>query len=98
MDSDKQSSSGRLKRAELLSSIGAGVLGAGIALLAPEMLAPYGLWLLAAGLAAHGSGMAIKHRLERGVRQEAPWERWLFWGCWLVLVVLAVVLVVRVQS
>lgn len=86
---------GRLKRAELLSSIGAGVLGAGIALLAPQLLAPYGLWLLAAGLVAHGSGMAIKHRLERGARQEAAWERWLFWACWAVLGALAAVFAVR---
>lgn len=93
MDSGGQNA--RVKQAELLSSIGAGVLGAGIALLAPQLLAPFGAWLLAAGLVAHGAGMAIKHRLERNARQEAAWEKWLFWGCWIALGGLAVVLVLR---
>lgn len=49
---------GRLKQAELLSAVGAGVLGAGIVLPTPQLLAPYGQWLLAAGLIAHGAGHA----------------------------------------
>ena len=93
MDSGGQNP--RVKWAELLSSIGAGILGAGIALLAPQLLAPYGAWLLAAGVVAHGAGMAIKHRLERNVRPVAAWEKWLFWGCWAMLGGLAVVLVLQ---
>lgn len=84
-----------LKRAELLSSVGAGVLGAGIALLVPQVLAPFGLWLLAIGLVAHGTGMAIKHRLERGLRRAGAWDEWLFWGCWAALFGLAIVLALR---
>lgn len=79
-----------IKRAELLSGLGAGVLGAGLALLVPQLLAPYAAWLLVSGVVAHGVGMTLKHRLERAVRVEAPWERWLFWGCWAILAAIAV--------
>jgi len=40
----------RIKKAELLSSLGAGVLGAGIALLLPNQLAPYAISILLLGL------------------------------------------------
>ena len=53
------------KRAELLSSVGAGVLGAGIALLLAKALAPYAVAILLIGLGAHAYGMFEKHQLER---------------------------------
>lgn len=40
----------RIKKAELLSSIGAGVLGAGIALLLTKFLTPYAIPILLIGL------------------------------------------------
>lgn len=40
----------RIKKAELLSSLGAGVLGAGIALLLPNQLVPYAIPILLLGL------------------------------------------------
>lgn len=81
---------GAAKGAELASGLGAIVLGAGLALLAPELLQPYALPILVAGLLIHGVGMTLKYRLEG--RQEPPmgWERLLFWLCWLCLLGLAI--------
>jgi hypothetical protein len=56
----------RIKKTDLLSSAGAGVLGAGLALLFAEMLKPYAASILVVGLIAHGLGMFQKHQLERG--------------------------------
>lgn len=80
----------RVKRAELLSSVGAGVLGAGLALLLAAVLRPYALAILLVGLAAHAWGMYRKHQLER----RAPatrlwWSEALYVLCWLALAALA---------
>ena len=74
--------SASLKRAELLASLGAGLLGAGVALVAPAWLRGYAMPLLLVGLALHGVGMSLKYRLETRDGPPAPWERALFWGCW----------------
>jgi hypothetical protein len=81
-----------LKQAEVLSTLGAGVLGAGLALLAPAAFGPYVYWFIGVGIAVHGLGMTAKHRIEREDREQPPWVRWLFVGCWVVLVVLAAAL------
>ena len=72
-----------LKAAELLSTAGAAVLGAGLALLLPQ-LTDFAILLLAVGLAAHATGMALKQRLQRG-EQQPGWSRMLVWACWLAL-------------
>ena len=56
----------RLRLAELSSSMGAGVLGIGIGVLAASWLRALGLMFVAVGVAMHGWGMLDKHRLERG--------------------------------
>ena len=79
--------SSRLKRAELLSGVGAGVLGAGLALLFARPLERYAVPLLLLGLISHGWGMYAKHRLEVADGVELPpWAAWLYWGCWVLLV------------
>ena len=77
--------SGAVKQAELAASLGAGVLGAGLALLAPQWLRSYALLVLFVGFVVHGAGMTLKYRLES--RQATPvwWERLLFWLCWACL-------------
>jgi hypothetical protein len=83
--------SGAIKQAELAASLGAGVLGAGLALVAPPWLRSYAPLLLLLGLAVHGVGMSLKYRLES--RQGSPvwWERFLFWGCWASLAAVFVI-------
>jgi len=86
----------RVKKADLLSSLGAGVLGAGIALLLPNQLAPYAIPILLLGLISHAVGMSQKHGLEQqgeGVR--VWWAETLYWLCWLALVGLLLLIVVR---
>ena len=79
----------QLKRAETTSSVGAGVLGAGIALLLPAHARMYAVPILVIGLVMHAWGMWDKHRLE--TLSAAPrlwWAEVLYWGCWLLLVAL----------
>ena len=84
------------KRADLLATTGAGVLGAGLALLLAAQLQPYAIPLLALGLATHGWGMYAKHRLEaRSGTPQLPWAEWLYWDCWLALAALAIYIVAR---
>lgn len=85
-----RSPSSTLKAAELASGLGAIVLGAGLALLAPYLLERHALALLAVGLGMHGVGMTPKYRLAHREGPPLWWERRLFWLCWSSLVVLAV--------
>jgi hypothetical protein len=78
------------KRADLLSGLGAIVLGAGIALFAPGRLARFAWFFLIAGGIAHGTGMYMKHRLEAKTRAAIPkWETMLYWICWVLLFAVA---------
>lgn len=84
----------RLKRAELLSSVGAGVLGAGLALVFGEALGPHKLAILALGLVAHAFGMFRKHQLESQVGSvQVWWAEAFYWLCWLALGVLLLMIV-----
>jgi len=79
------------KKAELLASVGAGVLGAGIALLFAAVLAPFAVAILVAGLLAHAWGMYQKHLLERhAMLAKVWWAEILYWFCWLALAALVV--------
>ena len=86
----------QIKKAELLSSLGAGVLGAGIALLLPTQLAPYAIPILLLGLISHAIGMSRKHGLEgQGEVVRVWWAEALYWSCWLGLAALLGFIVVR---
>ncbi len=86
----------RIKRAELLSSIGAGVLGAGIALLLAKFLVPYAIPILLLGLVSHAAGMFRKHGLEgQGQNVRVGWVEALYWLCWLGLAALLLFIVIR---
>jgi len=73
------------KVAELASGLGAIVLGAGLALVAPAWLRGYGGILLLAGVVVHGLGMSLKYRIEANDGGLLWWERALFWLCWVIL-------------
>ncbi len=80
---------GPIKRAELLSSLGAGVLGAGIALLLTNILSSYAIPILVLGLVSHTIGMSRKHSLEqKGHSTRVLWVEALYWFCWLALAAL----------
>ncbi|WP_332814024.1 hypothetical protein [Ramlibacter sp.] len=73
------------KAAGLASGLGAILLGAGLALLAPDALRAQAVPILIVGAAVHGVGMTVQHRLESQDRPAAAWERALFWACWIGL-------------
>lgn len=85
----------QVKRAELLSSFGAGILGAGIGLLLTNILAGYALPILLLGLISHSLGMAQKHQLEQGEHASIWWVESLYWLCWLILAALLAYIVIR---
>ena len=86
----------RVKKAELLSSLGAGVLGAGIALLWARQLAAFAIPILLIGLISHAVGMSQKLGLEQqSTVTRVWWVEALYWFCWLALAALLIWIVVR---
>jgi hypothetical protein len=86
----------RLRVAELTSSLGAGVLGVGIGVLAASSLGGLGWPILFAGLLLHAWGMTDKHRIE--AKQGAPrvwWSTLLYWICWAFLAALVAYVIWR---
>lgn len=78
-----------LKRAELLSTVGAAVLGGGVALMLQHWLLPFAIPIMIVGLVVHSWGMLDKHRIERATGViRVYWEDWLYWLCWVVLAAL----------
>lgn len=79
-------SSNQTKRLDLLSGVGAGVLGAGIALLLAPWLRPFAVPALLIGILAHGWAMYAKGKLERQANIQQPkWAVIAEWLCWLML-------------
>jgi len=76
----------RLKQADLVSALGAAVLGAGLGAIFANWLTGFAAAAVVIGIALHGWGMFEKHRLDdtRG-EPRAAWEIVLYWGCWLAL-------------
>ena len=73
-------------RLELLGGVGAAILGAGVALIFRQALAPLAVPLVLVGLGAHGLGMWGKHRLDAAGFAAMPrWSFWAFWGCWVLI-------------
>lgn len=75
----------RIKAAELMSAVGAGFLGAGLALLWRDTLGAFAVPILIGGVVAHGLGMYLKHRWERTAAPLSGWINALYWLCWAIL-------------
>lgn len=74
------------RQLDLLGGLGAGVLGAGIALLFADALQGFAVPALVIGIAAHGYAMFARSRLERQANVELPgWAKGAQWVCWLLL-------------
>lgn len=83
----------RLKRADLASGVGAGLLGFGLGAGTAETVAGLAPAVLLVGLVLHGWGMVAKRALERDRQAAEPrWSLVLYRGCWLALALLVVVL------
>jgi hypothetical protein len=81
----------KLKQLELLGGVGAGILGAGAALLFARWLLPYAVPVLVVGVVAHVWAMFAKGRLERKLLEPQPW--WVVaaeWVCWIMIAALIV--------
>ena len=79
----------RIKKAELVSGVGALVLGVGLGLLFSNFLKPYTFPALIVGMLMHAWGMFDKHRLENQTLHVRPWwEGVFYWICWAALLVL----------
>jgi hypothetical protein len=76
------------KAADLLSSLGAMVLGAGLVLVLPTWLRSHAVPLLVAGAVVHGLGMSLRYRMDQRAGKATWWERLLFWLCWACLAAL----------
>jgi hypothetical protein len=73
------------KNAELLSLIGAAIVGVAIGVWLATPLRPFWSALLAVGLIVHAVGMSVSHRIDR---IEAPLPRiWqtLYLACWMTI-------------
>jgi hypothetical protein len=79
----------RYKQADLMSALGAGVLGAGLGAMFATWLTTFAVAAVLIGVAVHGWSMFERRRLEdSGGEPRAAWEIVLYWGCWLILALL----------
>lgn len=80
---------GEQARTELLGGLGAGVLGAGLALLFKEALETMAVPLLVVGGVVHALAMYQKHHLDTSLGEARPrWTVWAYRTCWLLLLAL----------
>lgn len=81
----------RLKQLQLLGSSGAGVLGAGLALLFARWLEPYAVPAVLIGIVTHGWAMFAQRSLERRADMAQPkWAIAMEWTCWGMLILLII--------
>lgn len=77
---------GRETRINLLGSLGAGVLGAGLALLFADVLRGFGIPALLVGMAIHGWSMYAKGSADRATGTVKPRRSVVMeWICWVLM-------------
>lgn len=86
----------RVKKAELASTVGAGLAGVGLGALLASWIEGLAVVALATGALMHSWGMYDKHAVERDLGALGPrWTQVLYWLCWLVLAGLALTVLLR---
>ena len=86
----------RVKRAELLSGVGAVVLGIGLGVLLSSFLKPFALPVLVTGLVMHALGMLLKHKYENeAATVRLWWAEILYWLCWAILLGIIIYVVIN---
>ena len=86
----------RMKRTDLASGVGAGVLGGGLGVLVARYLdvGPFVVPLIVVGAMLHAWGMFERHRLE-ATAPRVWWGKGPYWACWAILVAVGVLVLVR---
>lgn len=86
-----------IKRMDLLGGLGAGMLGAGIALLFARWIESFAVPMLLLGIATHGWAMYRKGRLERAEGLSEPrWALVTEGVCWVLLAFLVLYIGYRI--
>ena len=81
---------GQLRRAELASSVGAGILGAGLGAIFHQPLLHAVPFVIAIGLLVHGWGMYDQRRIQAAAPgSRVWWSEILYAVCWVALAALA---------
>jgi ABC-type spermidine/putrescine transport system permease subunit I len=76
----------REKRIDLVGSLGAGILGAGMALLFAGALERFAMPAVLVGIAVHGGAMLARMQAERASSErKPPWAIATEWICWLLM-------------
>jgi len=88
----------RLKQADVISALGAGVLGAGLGAMFASWLTDFAVAAVLIGVAVHGWGMFERRRADVDGEPRAAWETVLYWCCWLVLAMLVGSIIYRSVS
>ena len=87
----------RARQADLASTVGAGVLGAGLSALLARYLdvEAFAAAVIVIGVVLHGWGMFERRRLEDHTTRRVWWSEALYWLCWAGLAAISAVLILR---
>ena len=90
---------GGIKRAEILGSAGAGILGVGLGAMFPGRVSVVAVPMIVLGASMHALGMWQRHRLDLAIGAELPrWSNALYWSCWGALLLVAAYLLIAAPS
>lgn len=86
-----------VKRMEILSGVGAGVIGFALGLLTPSTFDSLAVLVLFLGAVMHGYGMYRKHVMQTNLGGKVPtWSPVVEGGCWLFLAVILLYAFIKV--
>lgn len=90
----QEPSQAQMKKTDLASSIGAGILGVGIGILTAPYLGAYAIPLAVIGAIMHIWGMQERHRLD-AQKPKLWWTEALYWLCWAILLGIGALILMR---